>query len=174
MNPINAVSRLVYNAARLKTNGQRHPYWLGEDLELIICRPVSFPNSRWITMTDETGQTVSEELNPSELQEGLYFWSTGGIDPLMNADAKQSAIWHKRIVEPFSLAQPAERRTIAEFEKAVRQLPHEIFEEPDRDWSSVVAGMETVEANLMLALTNHLWWICSMFLEVPNLTVVIR
>ncbi|MBN3889414.1 MULTISPECIES: hypothetical protein [unclassified Nostoc] len=116
-------------------------------------------------------------VEPTFYQEEIYSWEPFG-DPFGSVtSSEQTQRLREELIEKFTLVIKPEKRGIEQF-KQVIQVIDEILSNDQSSWSDLeelgrLSNSDSVNLrqHQLLALRQHIQWVCDTFVNVPNVNV---
>lgn len=116
-------------------------------------------------------------VEPTFYQEEIYSWEPFG-DPFGSVtSSEQTQRLREELIEKFTLVIKPERRGIEQF-KQVIQVIDEIVSNNESSWSDLeelgrLSNSDSVNLrqHQLLALRQHIQWVCDTFVNVPDVNV---
>lgn len=139
-------------------------------LKLIVWRPCRL-EKKYL----DTNKNVLVE--PIDYQEEIYSWEPAG-DPFGSVtSSEQTQRLREELIEKFTKEIKPENRGIQQF-KQVLELIDEILSNDESSWSDLeelgrLSNSDSVNLrqHQLLALRQHIQWVCDAFVNVPGINV---
>ncbi|MBU7582780.1 MAG: hypothetical protein KAF91_07690 [Nostoc sp. TH1S01] len=146
---------------------------ISSSLKLIVWQPCRWKNKYLDTNTHGL-------VDPTFYQEQIYSWEPFG-DPFGSVtSSEQTQRLREELIEKFTLEINPEKRGIEQFKKVI-QVIDEILSNDESSWSDLeeLGGLSNSDSvNLrqhqLLALRQHIQWVCDTFVNVPDVNVSIH
>ena len=139
-------------------------------LKLVVWQPC-----RWEKKYLDTNTNALVE--PTFYQDPIYSWEPFG-DPFGSVtSSEQTQRLREELIEKFTLATKPEKRGIEQF-KQVIQVIDEILSNEESSWSDLeelgrLSNSDSVNLrqHQLLALRQHIQWVCDTFVNVPDVNM---
>lgn len=139
-------------------------------LKLVVWQPC-----RWKKKYLDTNTNALVE--PTFYQEQIYSWQPFG-DPFGSiTSSEQTQRLREELIEKFTLARKPEKRGIEQFKQVIHVID-EILSNDESSWSDSeefgrLSNGDSINLrqHQLLALRQHIQWVCDTFVNVPNVNV---
>ncbi|MEH1814814.1 MAG: hypothetical protein V7K26_24920 [Nostoc sp.] len=119
-------------------------------------------------------------VEPTFYQQEIYSWEPFG-DPFGSVtSSEQTQRLREELIESFTLVIKPEKRGIEQFKKVI-QVIDEILSNGESSWSDLeelgrLSNSDSVNLrqHQLLALRQHIQWVCDTFINVPDVNVSVH
>ena len=111
-------------------------------------------------------------------QECLYSWEPFG-DPFGSVtSSEQTQRLREELMEKFALAKPVQERGIKQFKQVISVIDEILSNKDESSWSDSEESRQlfngesiNLRQHQLLALRQHIQWVCDTFVNVPDVNV---
>lgn len=140
-------------------------------LKLIVWRPC-----RWKKQYLDTNRNAL--VDPTSYQEQIYSWEPFG-DPFGSlTSSEQTQRLREELIEKFAPSIKPEKRGIEQFQHVIQVIDEILFNKDESSWSDSeelrpLSKNDSVNLrqHQLLALRQHIQWVCDTFVYVPDVNV---
>jgi hypothetical protein len=113
-------------------------------------------------------------VSQNVLCEEVYIWDPAGdiLNSIIDSDVRENL--REMLIVGFSPDGPVNKRKVDDL-RNVLKLIKKLIAEKKSEWSPCPReySNDSIRANLLLSFLNHIEWICSIFENVPDISITI-